>query len=206
MTRFFVFPPRLFPSISPFFLSPSCIPASFLSPSIFPSSLWSSQTVPPLSSSSTPRTLHLGRKSNSVPSGSSPHPGGFVHPPLRLSDPLVGPTNPQTAGPRSPRHPILGPHLPLATQVSTQGRNSWLLCASPPAKTPHVPTPQLPSHTHSPRVMSQRPVHDGRALLTLRKLHTSTSLLSRSVISDSVTPWTAARQAPLSVGFSRPEH
>ena len=30
-----------------------------------------------------------------------------------------------------------------------------------------------------------------------------TSMLSRSVVSDSVIPWTAARQAPLSMGFSR---
>ena len=29
---------------------------------------------------------------------------------------------------------------------------------------------------------------------------------SRSVVSDSATPWTAARQAPLSMGFSRQEH
>ena len=28
-------------------------------------------------------------------------------------------------------------------------------------------------------------------------------LFSHSVVSDSVTPWTAARQAPLSIGFSR---
>ena len=30
--------------------------------------------------------------------------------------------------------------------------------------------------------------------------------LSRSDMSDSVTPWTVARQAPLSLGFSRQEH
>ena len=30
-------------------------------------------------------------------------------------------------------------------------------------------------------------------------------LLSCSVLSDSVTPWTGARRAPLSMGFSRPE-
>ena len=30
--------------------------------------------------------------------------------------------------------------------------------------------------------------------------------LGRSVVSDSVTPWTAARQAPLSMGFSRQEY
>ena len=30
--------------------------------------------------------------------------------------------------------------------------------------------------------------------------------LSGSVLSDSATPWTAARQAPLSMGFSRQEH
>ena len=29
---------------------------------------------------------------------------------------------------------------------------------------------------------------------------------SRSVVSDSVTPWTAVCQAPLSMGFSRQEH
>ena len=29
-------------------------------------------------------------------------------------------------------------------------------------------------------------------------------LFSRSVVSDSVTPWTVARQAPLSMGFSNP--
>ena len=30
--------------------------------------------------------------------------------------------------------------------------------------------------------------------------------VSRSVVSDSATPWTAARQAPLSMGFSRQEY
>ena len=30
--------------------------------------------------------------------------------------------------------------------------------------------------------------------------------VSCSVVSDSPTPWTAARQAPLSMGFSRQEH
>ena len=30
--------------------------------------------------------------------------------------------------------------------------------------------------------------------------------LSRSVVSNSVTPWTAARQAPLAMGFSRQEY
>ena len=33
-----------------------------------------------------------------------------------------------------------------------------------------------------------------------------TRWFSRSAVSDSATPWTAARQAPLSVGFSRQEH
>ena len=31
-------------------------------------------------------------------------------------------------------------------------------------------------------------------------------MVSRSVMSNSVTPWTAARQAPLSTGFSRQEY
>ena len=31
-------------------------------------------------------------------------------------------------------------------------------------------------------------------------------VLSCSVLSSSVTPWTAAHQAPLSMGFSRPEY
>ena len=31
-------------------------------------------------------------------------------------------------------------------------------------------------------------------------------LLSRSVMSDSVTPWTVAHQAPLSMGFSRQKY
>ena len=30
--------------------------------------------------------------------------------------------------------------------------------------------------------------------------------MSRSVVSDSATPWTVARQAPRSMGFSRQEH
>ena len=30
--------------------------------------------------------------------------------------------------------------------------------------------------------------------------------VSRSIVSDSATPWTAARQAPLSMGFSRQEY
>ena len=32
------------------------------------------------------------------------------------------------------------------------------------------------------------------------------AVLSRSVVSDSATPWTVARQAPLSMGFSRQEY
>ena len=32
------------------------------------------------------------------------------------------------------------------------------------------------------------------------------AVLSRSVVSDSVTSWTAAHQAPLSTGFSRQEY
>ena len=31
-------------------------------------------------------------------------------------------------------------------------------------------------------------------------------VLSRSIVSDSATPWTVAHQAPLSMGFSRQEH
>ena len=31
-------------------------------------------------------------------------------------------------------------------------------------------------------------------------------ILTRSVVSDSVTPWTVACQAPLSMGVSRPEY
>ena len=31
-------------------------------------------------------------------------------------------------------------------------------------------------------------------------------MLSHSVVSDSATPWAVARQAPLSMGFSRKEH
>ena len=34
----------------------------------------------------------------------------------------------------------------------------------------------------------------------------SVCTLSHSVVSDSVTPWTMALQAPLSVGFSKQEH
>ena len=41
-------------------------------------------------------------------------------------------------------------------------------------------------------------------MLKLRLQHCA--VLSRSVVSDSVTPWTAACQAPLPMGFSRPEH
>ena len=36
-------------------------------------------------------------------------------------------------------------------------------------------------------------------------IHTS-ALLSHSAMSDSATPWTVARQAPLSVGLSRQEY
>ena len=32
------------------------------------------------------------------------------------------------------------------------------------------------------------------------------AVLSRSVVSDSVTPWTVAHQVPLSMEFSRPEY
>ena len=53
-----------------------------------------------------------------------------------------------------------------------------------------------------------------KSLLLDKKLggrgHTETSKLCHlpggSVVSDSVTPWTAARQAPLSLGFSRQEY
>ena len=52
----------------------------------------------------------------------------------------------------------------------------------------------------------------GRCLLSRKPETTSTPVrrrdtwLSRSVLSDSVTPWTAARQAPLSMEFSRQEY
>ena len=36
--------------------------------------------------------------------------------------------------------------------------------------------------------------------------HTCCAVLSRSVVSNSATPWTVAHQAPLSMGFSRQEH
>ena len=40
---------------------------------------------------------------------------------------------------------------------------------------------------------------------TFRLLLRPSAVLSRSVVSDSATPWTVARQALLSVGFSRQE-
>ena len=39
-----------------------------------------------------------------------------------------------------------------------------------------------------------------------RRGDTLCALLSRSVLSDSLSEWTVPRQAPLSVGFSRQEH
>ena len=42
--------------------------------------------------------------------------------------------------------------------------------------------------------------------LPLNTITASTLVLSRSVVSDSVTPWTVACQAPLSIGFSRQEY
>ena len=37
-------------------------------------------------------------------------------------------------------------------------------------------------------------------------IHTECSVRSQSIVSDSVTPWTIACQAPLSMGFSRQEY
>ena len=37
-------------------------------------------------------------------------------------------------------------------------------------------------------------------------IHKDNIVLNRSVMSDSVTPWTVAHQAPLSMGFSRQEY
>ena len=45
-----------------------------------------------------------------------------------------------------------------------------------------------------------------RTLVLQKMLIVVIAVLSHSVRSDSVTPWTAARQAPLSKGFSRQEH
>ena len=41
------------------------------------------------------------------------------------------------------------------------------------------------------------------SMLTVQILGHSACVLSHSSVSDSVTPWTVARQAPLSMGFSR---
>ena len=37
-------------------------------------------------------------------------------------------------------------------------------------------------------------------------IHTECSVRSHSIVSDSVSPWTIACQAPLSMGFSRQEY
>ena len=62
---------------------------------------------------------------------------------------------------------------------------------------------------HFPRVIRVAAVDGGRREGgAVRQAYACVSLLfSCSVMSDSfVTPWTAARQAPLSVGFSRQEY
>ena len=202
------FPPCLFPSISPFFFSPSlhpCIvPVSFHLP-FLPVVL--THRLPRLHSAAAPLCCKdLASRTHIQLSAFSPHPGGFVHPPLRLSDTLVGPTTPQTAGPHSPRHPILGPRLPSGDTGVYPGGTSWLPWVSPLAKTPQVPAPQLHLHAQSPWVMSRRPVHGGRALLTLHTLQTSPSRLVTQSYLTLATPWTAARPAPPCMGFSRPEH
>ena len=45
-----------------------------------------------------------------------------------------------------------------------------------------------------------------RALDTWQALVSASESVGHSVVSDSVTPWTVALQAPLSVGFSRQEY
>ena len=47
--------------------------------------------------------------------------------------------------------------------------------------------------------------------MMLKKMHKfvfskASSSVSHSIVSDSVTPWTVAHQAPLSLGFSRHEY
>ena len=58
--------------------------------------------------------------------------------------------------------------------------------------------PGLPHHRQTLYPLS----HQG----SLGSLKTESKSVSSSVLSDSVTPWTAAHQAPLSIGFSRQEH
>ena len=42
--------------------------------------------------------------------------------------------------------------------------------------------------------------------MSARHMVNESESVSYSVVFDSVTPWTAARQAPLSMGFSRQEY
>ena len=52
------------------------------------------------------------------------------------------------------------------------------------------------------RVSRLRPRHRPPRVTSRKNVHV---WISRPVVSDSATPWTAARQAPLSMGFSRQE-
>ena len=65
---------------------------------------------------------------------------------------------------------------------------------------PQHPCLSNPTADHSePFMFSSPQSHRGVAV---RKYH---AYQSRSVVSDSATPWTVAYQVPLSVGFSRQE-
>ena len=62
------------------------------------------------------------------------------------------------------------------------------------------------SRTSAPQPRSLCPAAAEACLEPLRHSPTCARVPSRSVVPASVTPWTAARQAPLSMGFSRQEH
>ena len=74
------------------------------------------------------------------------------------------------------------------------GRAACVCFSSPPL--PAVPRPAPPSE-HSQRV----------CLISIRSHITKESQsVSHTVVSDSAIPWTVARQAPPSMGFSRQEY
>ena len=57
-----------------------------------------------------------------------------------------------------------------------------------------------------PNLIAQEISKDPTCYFMTRIFYFTVCVISHSVMSDSVPPWTAARQAPLSVGFSRQEY
>ena len=139
-------------------------------------------------------------------------PGPYMHSffPFRRSRPDYDPAP-------APRVRTLS--LPFSAKPLGKGNR---VCYLPSPPWYGHPTPVLPSKLFNaigiictsscPTLFSFTPWNCILNHLFLKRLPLSLSWqlfflhVSCSVVSDSVTPWTAARQAPLSLGFSRQEH